>query len=77
MAVLSYVTEFQTRIIEMYGHLLVSDPLFHSNENIDIVNAREIKLPRLTVSGYKDHRLQCRKLFQRLRDKESGSRQGH
>lgn len=55
MAVLQYVTEFEARITEMYGHLLVSDPLYYSNEHIEIINAREIKLPRLTVSGYKDH----------------------
>lgn len=55
MAVLSYVTQFHTRIIEMYGHELISDALYHSNEDIKIVGAKDIKLPRLTVSGYKDH----------------------
>lgn len=55
MAVLQYVTQFHTRILDMYGHELVSDALYHSNEDIKIVNSREIKLPRLSVSGYKDH----------------------
>ena len=55
MAVLSYVTQFHTRILDMYGHELVSDAQYHSNEDIKIVNGREIKLPRLSVSGYKDH----------------------
>lgn len=55
MAVLNYVTQFKTRIIDMYGHELTSDALYHSNEDIKIVNAKEIKLPRLSVSGYKDH----------------------
>lgn len=55
MAVLNYVTQFHTRILDMYGHELVSDALYHSNEDIRIVNTREIKLPRLTVSGYRDH----------------------
>lgn len=55
MAVLSYVTQFHSRILDMYGHELVSDALYHSNEDIKIVNSREIKLPRLSVSGYKDH----------------------
>ncbi len=55
MAVLSYVTQFHTRILDMYGHELVSDALYHSNEDIRIVNTREIKLPRLSVSGYRDH----------------------
>lgn len=55
MAVLSYVTQFHKRILDMYGHELVSDALYHSNGDIEIVNSREIKLPRLSVSGYKDH----------------------
>lgn len=55
MAVLSYVTQFHTRILDMYGHELISDALYHTNEDIQIVNAKDIKLPRLSVSGYKDH----------------------
>lgn len=55
MAVLSYVTQFHTRILDMYGHELISDALYHSNEDIKIIGAKDIKLPRLTVSGYKDH----------------------
>lgn len=55
MAVLSYVTQFHNRIIEMYGHELISDALYHTNEDIRIIGAKEIKIPRLTVSGYKDH----------------------
>ena len=55
MAVLQYVTQFHTRTLDTYGHELVSDALYHSNEDIKIVNSREIKLPRLSVSGYKDH----------------------
>lgn len=55
MAVLQYVTQFDTRIRDLYGHELTSDELFHSNEDIQIVGAKEIKIPRLTVSGYKDH----------------------
>lgn len=55
MAVLNYVTQFHTRIIDMYSHELISDALFHSNEDIQIIGAKEIKIPRLTVSGYKDH----------------------
>lgn len=55
MAVLQYVTQFDTRIRDMYGHELISDDLYHSNEDIQIKGAKEIKIPRLTVSGYKDH----------------------
>lgn len=55
MPVLNYVTQFHSRIISMYGHDLISDALYHTNEDITIINTREIKLPRLSVSGYKDH----------------------
>lgn len=55
MAVLQYVTQFDKRIREMYGHELTSDALYHSNEDIQIKGAKEIKIPRLSVSGYKDH----------------------
>lgn len=55
MSVLNYVTQFHSRIISMYGHDLISDALYHTNEDITIINTREIKLPRLSVSGYKDH----------------------
>lgn len=55
MATLQYVTQFDTRIREMYGHELISNDLFLSNQDIQIRGAKEIKLPKLTVSGYKDH----------------------
>lgn len=55
MAVLQYVTQFLTRIRELYGHELISDALYHSNEDIQVKGAKEIKIPRLSVSGYKDH----------------------
>ena len=55
MAVLQYVTQFETRIREMYGHELISNALFQSNPDINIRGAKEIKLPKMTVSGYKDH----------------------
>lgn len=55
MAILQYVAQFHSRILGMYGHELISDALYHTNEDIKIVGAKDIKLPRLTVSGYKDH----------------------
>ncbi|MFT4107737.1 MAG: capsid protein [Lacrimispora sp.] len=55
MALLSYVTQFHTRIIDMYGHELKSNALYNSNPDIKIVGAKDIKIPRITVSGYKDH----------------------
>lgn len=55
MAALQYVTQFDTRIRDLYGHELTSDALYHSNEDIQIKGAKEIKIPRISVSGYKDH----------------------
>lgn len=55
MAVLSYVTQFHTRIIDMYGHELKSSALYNSNPDIKIIGAKDIKIPRIAVSGYKDH----------------------
>lgn len=55
MAVLQYVTQYDNRIRDLYGQELTSDALFHSNEDIQIKNSKEIKIPRLSVSGYKDH----------------------
>ena len=55
MAVLSYVTQFDTRIRAMYGHELVSNALFQSNPDIEVRGAKDIKLPKMKVSGYKDH----------------------
>lgn len=55
MAVLQYVTQFDTRIRDLYGQELISNALFHSNEDIQIKGAKDIKIPRLSVSGYKDH----------------------
>lgn len=55
MALLQYVTQFDARIRDMYGHELISNALFHSNPDIQIRGAKDIKLPKMTVSGYKDH----------------------
>lgn len=55
MALLQYVTQFDTRIREMYGHDLISNDLFNSNQDIQIRGAKDIKIPKMSVSGYKDH----------------------
>lgn len=55
MAVLNYVTQFETRIKTMYEQELKSNALFNSNQDIQIRGAKDIKLPKMTVSGYKDH----------------------
>ena len=52
---INYVTNFGNVLRELYGQDLVSDALFHSNEDIRIVNGKYLKIPNMTVSGYKDH----------------------
>lgn len=52
---LNYVSKFENVLSELYGHSLKSDDLFHSNEDIQIINTKDLRLPNLTVSGYKDH----------------------
>lgn len=46
MAELNYVTQFWPRIIEMYGHLLMSNELYNTNQDIQIINTKDIRLPK-------------------------------
>lgn len=55
MAVNEYVTQFSNVLRELYGQDLTSDALFHSNSDIQVTGAKNIKIPTLSVSGYKDH----------------------
>lgn len=55
MAVLNYVTQFYTRILGMYEHELTCNDLYNSNSDIQVRGAKTIKLPKVSVSGYKDH----------------------
>ncbi len=55
MATLEYVTLFNSVLRELYGQELTCDDLYHSNSDIQIVNGKDIKIPKLSVSGYKDH----------------------
>jgi hypothetical protein len=55
MAVLEYATIFNNVLRELYGQELTCDDLYHSNSDIQIVNGKDIKIPKLSVSGYKDH----------------------
>lgn len=55
MAVLEYSTIFSNVLRELYGQELTCDDLYHSNSDIQIVNGKDIKIPKLSVSGYKDH----------------------
>lgn len=52
---INYVTRFDNKLRELYGQELTSDALFHSNTDIKVSGAKDIKIPKLTVSGYQDH----------------------
>lgn len=55
MAVYSYAEQFERELQQKYSRELVSYDLTQSNQSIKFINAQTIKLPRLTLSGYKDH----------------------
>lgn len=55
MAVYQYAEQFTQFLAQKYEKELCSDALLHSNPQITFINAQTIKLPRLTLSGYKDH----------------------
>lgn len=55
MAVLQYAEIFSNILRELYGQSQISVDLYNSNSDIQIVNGKDIKIPKLSVSGYKDH----------------------
>ncbi|MBO5070800.1 MAG: capsid protein [Roseburia sp.] len=55
MAVYDYATTFTQLLQQKYAKELCSDALAQSNQQVKFINAQTIKLPRMTVSGYKDH----------------------
>lgn len=55
MAVYDYAELFMRELAQKYTRELVSNDLTLSNQSIKFLNAQTIKIPRLTVSGYKDH----------------------
>lgn len=55
MAVYEYAETFTNLLQQKYAKELCSDELTKSNPGVTFVNAQTIKLPRMTVSGYKDH----------------------
>lgn len=55
MAVYDYAEQFTNILAQKYTTELKSDDLAQSNLNVKFINAQTIKLPRLTLSGYKDH----------------------
>ncbi len=52
---INYATKFSNQLRELYGQESTCDILYQSNMDIQIVGAKDIKIPTLTVSGYKDH----------------------
>lgn len=55
MAVYDYAETFERELAQKYEREMVSNDLTLSNQGIKFLNAQTIKIPRLTVSGYKDH----------------------
>ncbi len=53
--VYDYAETFTGLLQQKYAKELCSDALTKSNPQVKFLNAQTIKLPRLTVSGYKDH----------------------
>lgn len=51
----NYADQFSQFLAQKYSKELVSYDLENSNPQVQFINAHTIKLPRLTLSGYKDH----------------------
>lgn len=55
MAVYDYAESFTALLQQKYAKELCSDALTKSNLQVRFINAQTIKLPRMALSGYKDH----------------------
>ena len=55
MAVYDYAEQFTRHLAQMWTRELVSYDLNQSNQGIKFLNAQTIKIPRMSLSGYKDH----------------------
>ena len=55
MAEYSYAEQFERELQQKYARELTSYALEQSNPQVKFINAQTIKLPKITVSGYKDH----------------------
>lgn len=55
MAVYDYAEKFEKDLQQKYARELTSDSLTKSHPEIKFINAQTIKLPKMSVSGYKDH----------------------
>lgn len=52
---INYADTFSNQLRELYGQESVSDALYHSNSDIQMTGGKTIRIPTLSVSGYKDH----------------------
>lgn len=55
MPVYNYAEKFESELEKKYSRELTSYALTQSNQGVKFMNAQTIKLPTLSVSGYKDH----------------------
>lgn len=55
MAVYNYAEQFMRELQQKYSRELTSYDLENSNPQVKFINAQTLKLPTITVSGYKDH----------------------
>ena len=55
MAVYTYAEQFERELQQKYAREQTSNDLENSNPQVKFINAQTIKLPSITVSGYKDH----------------------
>lgn len=55
MAEYNYAETFEQQLQQKYAKVSCSDALTKSNRGVKFINAQTIKLPSITVSGYRDH----------------------
>ena len=53
--IINYAERFERILVQKYEAEAKSNDLILSNPGVTFINAQTIKLPRLTMSGYKDH----------------------
>jgi hypothetical protein len=53
--VLEYADIFSNVLRELYGQALTSNALYDTNTDLQVINGKQLKIPKLSVSGYKDH----------------------
>ena len=55
MASYEYADIFSNHLRDLYEHDLTSIDLYKSNQDLQIINGKNLKIPTLSVSGYQDH----------------------